>query len=184
MLHTVIYCLSAPACLPIAHAEIVINAVGDIMLAGSATATLKRVGYDYPFAATAAELKNGDISVGNLEAPLALDGTEFTGKRFRFKAAPEAAAALRKAGFSVLTLANNHIMDFGAAGTGGNTSEPGSAGHRFFRRRYYPGRSQGTRHGTGQRKNDRLSELLPDLSDGVLCRPQPPRHGPRLSAVR
>lgn len=93
--------------------QVVINAVGDIMLAGSATATLKRLGYGYPFAAVSAELHNGDIAVGNLEAPIARQGIEFTEKRFRFKAHPAAAAALKKAGFSVLTLANNHIMDFG-----------------------------------------------------------------------
>ena len=58
------------------------------MLAGSATPTCKRLGYDYPFAATAAELKRGDITIGNLEAPIARKGTEFTEKRFRFSGAP------------------------------------------------------------------------------------------------
>ena len=99
--------------LPAAAREIVINAVGDIMLAGSATPTFARLGYDYPFAATDAELKRGDLAVGNLEAPIAASGDEFTGKRFRFHAAPQSAAALKRAGFSVVTLANNHMMDFG-----------------------------------------------------------------------
>ena len=98
---------------PAAAREIVINAVGDIMLAGSAAPTFARLGYDYPFAVTAAELKQGDLAVGNLEAPIAVRGDEFTGKRFRFKAAPPGAAALKRAGFSVVTLANNHIMDYG-----------------------------------------------------------------------
>src|SRR6266498_3515792 len=98
---------------PASAEEIVINAVGDIMLAGSALPTLKRLGYDYPFAATAAELKKGDIAIGNLEAPLAGSGAEFTDKRFRFHAPPQAALALKNAGFSVMTLANNHMMDFG-----------------------------------------------------------------------
>jgi poly-gamma-glutamate capsule biosynthesis protein CapA/YwtB (metallophosphatase superfamily) len=101
------------AVLPATAREIVINAVGDIMLAGSATSTFARLGYDYPFAVTTAELKRGDIAVGNLEAPIAVRGDEFTAKRFRFKAAPPSAAALKRAGFSVVTIANNHIMDFG-----------------------------------------------------------------------
>jgi poly-gamma-glutamate capsule biosynthesis protein CapA/YwtB (metallophosphatase superfamily) len=101
------------AILPAAAREVVINAVGDIMLAGSATPTFARLGYDYPFAATEAELKRGDIAVGNLEAPIATRGDEFTGKRYRFSAAPQSAAALKRAGFSVVTLANNHMMDFG-----------------------------------------------------------------------
>ena len=91
---------------------IVINAVGDIMLAGSVTSTLKKQGYDYPFAATAAELHKGDISMGNLESPITQGGKEFTGKKYRFRCAPQSAPALRNAGFSVVTLANNHMMDF------------------------------------------------------------------------
>lgn len=95
--------------------EIVINAVGDIMLAGSGGATLQRLGCDYAFAATSPELHKGDIAVGNLEAPLARGGTEFTFKKFRFRADPQCASSLKRAGFSVLTLANNHMMDYGDA---------------------------------------------------------------------
>ncbi len=92
---------------------VVINAVGDIMLAGSGTDLFKRTGYDYPFAATAATLLQGDLNIGNLESPIARSGTEFAGKKFRFKTDPSAASALRKAGFTHLSLANNHILDFG-----------------------------------------------------------------------
>ncbi len=96
--------------------KIVVNAVGDIMLAGKWSGSLASLGYDYPFAATATALKDGDITVGNLEAPLAQGGMEFKNKRFRFKTDPRAAAALKRAGFSILTLANNHMMDFGSDG--------------------------------------------------------------------
>ncbi len=85
------------------------------MLSGSGSVTFQRRGFDYPFAATAGELHKGDIVVGNLEAPIARGGTEFTDKRFRFRTAPKTAAALREAGFAVVTLANNHMMDFGPA---------------------------------------------------------------------
>jgi poly-gamma-glutamate synthesis protein (capsule biosynthesis protein) len=112
---SIVMLLSLLSVQPAAARAIVVNAVGDIMLAGSATPFLTRFGYDYPFAATAAELKNGDIAVGNLEAPIAGGGTEFADKRFRFRADPRSAGALKRAGFSVLTLANNHVMDFGEA---------------------------------------------------------------------
>lgn len=116
LFRTVLYCMILTSLLAgeATAKELVINAVGDIMLAGSATAPLERLGYDYPFAASRAELKRGDIAVGNLEAPIARHGTEFTDKRFRFRSDPRSAAALQRAGFSVLTLANNHMMDFGA----------------------------------------------------------------------
>jgi len=95
---------------------VTINAVGDIMLAGSGEKTFRRRGYDYPFAATAAALGKGDIVIGNLEAPIAMAGEEFTAKKFRFRLSPQAALALKNAGFTHLTLANNHILDYGAEG--------------------------------------------------------------------
>jgi poly-gamma-glutamate capsule biosynthesis protein CapA/YwtB (metallophosphatase superfamily) len=100
---------------PLFAREIVINAVGDIMLSGSGTTTLKKKGYDYPFAATTAELHKGDITIGNLESPIARGGKEFTGKKYRYRCAPQGAPALKSAGFTLVTLANNHMMDFGAS---------------------------------------------------------------------
>ncbi|ACM19551.1 poly-gamma-glutamate capsule biosynthesis protein, putative [Geotalea daltonii FRC-32] len=96
--------------------QVVINAVGDIMLAGKGGAALERMGYDYPFAATVAALKAGDLAMGNLETPITSGGLEFKDKSYRFKAVPQAAAALKRAGFRVLTMANNHMLDYGTDG--------------------------------------------------------------------
>lgn len=95
---------------------VIIHAVGDIMLAGSGEKIYRKYGYDYPFAATREILQQGDIVIGNLESPLTSSGIEFTDKKFRFKTDPRAALALKKAGFTHLSLANNHILDFGAEG--------------------------------------------------------------------
>lgn len=112
LLFLLILCSTASACAQ----GIVINAVGDIMLGGNGTKAFTRLGYDYPFAATLPMLKNGDITIGNLEAPITGNGQEFKEKRFRFKSDPNAAKALKNAGFNVLTLANNHMLDFGKIG--------------------------------------------------------------------
>ena len=93
--------------------EIVINAVGDIMLAGRWSPQIKKTGYDQPFRATAPVLAAGDITIANLESPIAGSGTEFVEKKFRFMAEPAIAKAIRNAGINLVTLANNHIMDFG-----------------------------------------------------------------------
>jgi poly-gamma-glutamate capsule biosynthesis protein CapA/YwtB (metallophosphatase superfamily) len=103
--------LCAPG--PAAAEELVITAVGDIMLAGRWTPVLKRKGFDYPFGGTLAELATGDINLANMESPIARGGREFTSKRYRFRAGPELAPALRRAGFHLVSLANNHSMDFG-----------------------------------------------------------------------
>lgn len=93
--------------------EIVINAVGDIMLAGRWARAIKKKGYNFPFDGTISELRKGDINLANLESPIASSGSEFTTKKYRFRAEPVLAPALRKAGFQLVTLANNHSMDFG-----------------------------------------------------------------------
>jgi poly-gamma-glutamate synthesis protein (capsule biosynthesis protein) len=109
LLAITILCL--PPALP--AEEIIINAVGDIMLAGRWSDWLRTNGYDLPFRNVTAELKRGDITIANLESPLARGGTEFSAKKFRFRGDPEVAGALRNAGINLVTLANNHSMDFG-----------------------------------------------------------------------
>jgi poly-gamma-glutamate synthesis protein (capsule biosynthesis protein) len=103
------------ACLPLQlHAEeILITAVGDVMLAGRWAPLLKQRGYDYPFLGVGKELASSDITLANLESPIAKNGREFIEKKFRFRAVPEAARAMRSAGINLVTLANNHSMDFG-----------------------------------------------------------------------
>ncbi len=121
----IINAVSAPCVLA---REIVINAVGDIMLAGSGVSTYKKQGYDYPFAATRAELKKGDIAIANLESPITRNGKVFMTKRFHYQSAPQTARALKNAGFSVVTLANNHMMDFGAPALAETRKYLGDAG--------------------------------------------------------
>ena len=94
--------------------EIVINAVGDIMLAGRWAPLLKKMGYDCLFDGVRNELASGDVNLANLESPIAIGGQEFSEKKFRFRADPQVAKTLRSAGFNLVTLANNHSMDFGA----------------------------------------------------------------------
>lgn len=99
-----------------ALAEIVVQAVGDVMLGGRWERTVAKDGYNWPFAQIADELRKGDLTLANLEAPLTKRGGEFKAKKFRFRVAPEAALALKKNGITTVNLANNHSMDFGTVG--------------------------------------------------------------------
>ena len=60
---------------------------------------------------------NGDVVLGNLEGTLATRGASKCGPAttdcFAFRAPPSYARVLRRAGFTVLNLANNHALDFG-----------------------------------------------------------------------
>jgi poly-gamma-glutamate synthesis protein (capsule biosynthesis protein) len=94
-----------------------IAAVGDIMLGGKAEPFLDRKGYDYPFAATAHLLRSADLAIGNLETPLTDRGSPLVEKTYLFRNPPDKVApALKLAGFDVVTLANNHILDYGVEG--------------------------------------------------------------------
>ncbi len=98
---------------PLSAEEITVTAVGDVMLAGRWTSQLRKTGYGFPFRATESELRSSDITIANLESPIARSGTEYTDKKFRFRAEPAVAPALKSAGINLVTLANNHSMDFG-----------------------------------------------------------------------
>ena len=102
--------------LPVSAGEVVIQAVGDVMLGGRWESQVARNDYFHPFEKIAAELKKSDITLVNLEAPLTDRGSEYTDKKYRFRIKPQAAAALKKAGITTVTLANNHSMDYGAVG--------------------------------------------------------------------
>ncbi len=98
--------------------KVVVHAVGDIGLHGSVGKMIRQRGPGYPFELVTPVLDRSDILLGNLEIPFVEGGSSpvFRDVSPEFRAAPEAAAALSHAGFNVVTLANNHMMDFGAGG--------------------------------------------------------------------
>lgn len=98
-------------------AELRIAAVGDIMLGGTATPEMQKYGYDYPFEQTRNILKQAQIVFGNLEGPLTDAGTAEAAKQYVFRSPPDRVApALARAGFNVVSLANNHTLDYGPEG--------------------------------------------------------------------
>jgi poly-gamma-glutamate capsule biosynthesis protein CapA/YwtB (metallophosphatase superfamily) len=86
---------------------------GDIMMGDSAAYKLKTEGPDSFFTYTAPLLKQADLAMGNLEGPLGTGGDKFPHKKYNFLVDPSCAIGLAHAGFKLLTLANNHTMDFG-----------------------------------------------------------------------
>ncbi len=90
-------------------------AVGDLMLGGSALPVISEKGCDYPFDSTRSILKSVDFAFANLEAPFTLTGDIFK-KTFTFRVPPKYAGGVLRAGFDLVTLANNHILDYGPEG--------------------------------------------------------------------
>src|SRR4051794_37278831 len=92
-------------------------AVGDIVLSGRTAAAMARDGLGWPFERVRALLDKADLLFGNLECPLLpadfpVDLVDPRG----IASFADGAGALRDAGFDVVNLANNHILDGGTIG--------------------------------------------------------------------
>lgn len=93
---------------PVVH----VAAVGDIMLDRTLGRVISDGGIEFPFKLVAGPLQNADITIGNLETALGSSGQP-EAKRFTFQSPPAAADSLAWGGFDVVSLANNHAMDYG-----------------------------------------------------------------------
>jgi poly-gamma-glutamate synthesis protein (capsule biosynthesis protein) len=90
---------------------------GDTAEVDDALPILQKKGLLYPFGDTVDFIRDADLAVANLEAPITDGGERFPlPKGYVYRAPPASAAALAWAGFDVLGLANNHSLDYGAAG--------------------------------------------------------------------
>lgn len=102
---------------PPSPAPLKIIAVGDIMLDGTARPVLSEKGYDYPFVQMHKFFDGAQIVFGNLEGPLTTRGRPEQEKTYVFRSPPDKVSqALKNAGFNVVSLANNHTLDYGPVG--------------------------------------------------------------------
>jgi poly-gamma-glutamate capsule biosynthesis protein CapA/YwtB (metallophosphatase superfamily) len=93
---------------PIVH----LAAVGDLMLARTLGNYLAEGILDFPFRYLPEYLSTPDYTVGNLETSLGDIGTPAP-KAYPFQSPVQSAEALALAGFDLVSLANNHAMDYG-----------------------------------------------------------------------
>lgn len=91
--------------------------VGDIMLGRHVEAITERYGQEYLFRHVKSLLQSSDYVSGNFEHPIVLqDDYEKADQYIHLHTSGESAETLKKMNFSVLTIANNHTMDFGESG--------------------------------------------------------------------
>jgi poly-gamma-glutamate capsule biosynthesis protein CapA/YwtB (metallophosphatase superfamily) len=107
--------------MPAAAQGITVAAVGDIMMGTDYPAPrLPRKGGRNLLTQAAPYFKAADIAIANLEGPL-LEGGEprkvpVEGRSYVFRTPPSYAVNLKEAGISMVSLANNHALDFGRSG--------------------------------------------------------------------
>ncbi len=92
--------------------------VGDTMLDRVVRTIAEKEGYDYPFSAIRDFASRHDLAVLNLEG-IFTDNESVSQKNMeilRFTFDPKGASAIKEAGFSAVSQANNHTNDFGREG--------------------------------------------------------------------
>jgi poly-gamma-glutamate synthesis protein (capsule biosynthesis protein) len=92
--------------------SITIIAAGDLMLGSWIQDVIENFGYDYPFQHIDTIFNDADVSFANLEAPFGTKGKAFP-KTYSFQVQPELINVLTAGKLNLVSIANNHIMDFG-----------------------------------------------------------------------
>jgi len=101
-------CLSADA----APRQVTLAAVGDVLFARGVGMEIALHGAGYPFKTTQKIIRAQDLAFCNLECVLSNGGTPHQ-RLFNFRADPGVAKSLRRGGFTIASLANNHALDYG-----------------------------------------------------------------------
>jgi poly-gamma-glutamate capsule biosynthesis protein CapA/YwtB (metallophosphatase superfamily) len=86
-------------------------AVGDLSFSGIDSLIMKNP--EYPWEGTKEILNSATLLIGNQEIPLSNRGSVYTQKKWILRADPRTVQSLVNAGFDIVTLANNHMMDYG-----------------------------------------------------------------------
>lgn len=113
VVRTVAVATPAPTPLPDTRPVMLLFA-GDIMLSRSVGDSMNaKRDWLWPFSRIASVTASADLAFANLETTISTHGAK-NGCGFCFRADPKAVTGLVSAGFDVLSVANNHIWDFGS----------------------------------------------------------------------
>lgn len=106
--------------------------LGDTLLGDRCAELLRARGFAYAFDSIRPLLAPADLVVANLEGVLSTEAADLlpTPHRARYwlRAEPASAWAMREAGIGVVSLANNHILDYGLDGLMQTRATLGAAG--------------------------------------------------------
>lgn len=91
---------------------------GDVMLGRIVKETILRDGPGYPLGPVAKLMQSADLTIVNLECAISSSTDIWPGARkaFYFGAPPQAIDTLTDAGIDMVSLANNHTLDYGVDG--------------------------------------------------------------------
>ena len=110
--------------------EVKLLFVGDTMLARSIGDRI--VTGEDPFVNVEVKFKEYDYVIANLETNISTNGNQNPNKLYTFNAPVESIDVLKNAGIKIVSLANNHVMDFGPSGLSNQLNLLNSKGIKFF----------------------------------------------------
>jgi poly-gamma-glutamate synthesis protein (capsule biosynthesis protein) len=91
---------------------VVVAAAGDVNLGDRTAKAISAHGARFPWTGVGTLLQDADLALANLECAVSRGGTPAE-KEYVFRGAPGALPAVARAGIDVLSLANNHSVDYG-----------------------------------------------------------------------
>lgn len=100
------------------NSRLTVTLVGDMMFGRHIEdVIIKNFGYEYLFQYVRPYFQYSDYVTGNFENPIVYQaGYPKADKFIHLSTSPEAAKALKEVGFSTVSLANNHMKDYGKQG--------------------------------------------------------------------
>ncbi|WP_314592098.1 CapA family protein [Paenibacillus terrigena] len=92
--------------------DISIVFAGDVMMDDSVKEAMRERGVDDPFLQVKDQVQAADWAVVNLETAVTTATVKDTSQTYNFNADPASLGGLRNAGFDMVSLANNHVLDY------------------------------------------------------------------------
>nr|WP_059282744.1 CapA family protein [Bacillus coahuilensis] len=110
---------------------ITLSFAGDTMMDWSVKEAINQHGVSYPFEEVATFFREDDYTLINLETAVT-NSLEKEEKQYTFKSDPISLAGLKNSGVDMVSLANNHTMDFGTEGLLDTMSHLEESGLRYI----------------------------------------------------
>jgi hypothetical protein len=89
---------------------------GDTLFDWSVRDAINQYGTNFPFVYVKEEVQKADLAILNLETAVTFHTEKDTSQLYNFKSDPIALSGIKDAGFDLVTLANNHALDYQKAG--------------------------------------------------------------------
>lgn len=94
------------------HVPIQLLFAGDAMMDWSVKQAIRKNGPDYPFRYVRKEVSAADLAIVNLETAVTKHDVKDTNQIYNFKSDPISLKGIKNAGFDLVTIANNHVLDY------------------------------------------------------------------------